>query len=271
MEINKISQIITVSTGTTLAACEAMLLSEGFYSGYKPVEEDASLTYARVLAERIPNYYFLQHGGIEDLCVGGEGVTSSGQEFTLKSAPRSATGPDLRRMLVGSDGIFGHFKNVTVRIFPLPQKTAWGFCLLDHVSEASEFLRNMLTSFIRPLFLCVIDQEETETIMTELGQKTTDKVAVAFKLADLSALLEAKKEALVHMGEELKHRFYWPTRLGTTEKLDELLLKPKFFKQTFRKNAELFLHGADVENLAEKRLKRELENMAQLKRLKIAG
>jgi alkyldihydroxyacetonephosphate synthase len=61
------------------------------------------------------------YGRIEDLFAGGEVLTPRGS-MNLPPFPASAAGPDLRQLVLGSEGKMGVLTNVIVRISPLPER-----------------------------------------------------------------------------------------------------------------------------------------------------
>src|SRR5918996_3701397 len=69
------------------------------------------------------------------------GLTLATPEGTLDTgrAPRSAAGPDLRQLILGSEGAFGVITSVTVRIRPVPQKRryeGWRFASFEEGAAA---------------------------------------------------------------------------------------------------------------------------------------
>ncbi|MGB6513596.1 MAG: FAD-binding oxidoreductase, partial [Mycobacterium sp.] len=69
------------------------------------------------------------YGRFDDMIRGLRAITPAGV-LELGRAPQSAAGPDLRQLLIGSEGVFGIITRVRVRVHPAPQATryeAWSF------------------------------------------------------------------------------------------------------------------------------------------------
>ena len=130
MHLHKISQIVTLDPEIRIIDYERQLNGEGFTSGYRPVT-GLQTSLASCLAERTGNLFFLKYGGIEELCVGGTVTTPQGVAFHIKDYPCAATGPDLRRAVIGSRQLLGRFREVSLKVFPLPETLAWGLALFD--------------------------------------------------------------------------------------------------------------------------------------------
>ena len=76
-------------------------------------------------------------------------------------APRSAAGPDLRQLLLGSEGAFGVITSVSVRVHPIPTEQvvdAWGF---DSFLDAVTAVRRLAQDGRLPTMVRVSDETET--------------------------------------------------------------------------------------------------------------
>ena len=65
----------------------------------------------------------LGYGTIEKLFAGGKLEAPAGT-LQIPTFPHSAAGPDLREMILGSEGRLGILTEVTVRVRPLPRMMA---------------------------------------------------------------------------------------------------------------------------------------------------
>ena len=82
----------------------------------------------------------LLQAGFNDMVRGLRAVTPAGV-LDLGRAPESAAGPDLRQLLIGSEGVFGIITRVRVRVHPVPEATryeAWSF---DDFASGADALR----------------------------------------------------------------------------------------------------------------------------------
>lgn len=71
-----------------------------------------------------------RYGKIEDMVYGMDVVLANGELITLGGYPRSATGPDLQQLFIGSEGTFGVIVRIRLKLHRLPdysEASAWGF------------------------------------------------------------------------------------------------------------------------------------------------
>ena len=221
--LQKNSMLVTLKPSITVAEYEEKLNADGLTGGYHPVT-GYQVTLADCLRERTPNLLFLRYGGIEDLCVGGEVTTPKGHSFSIKTAPRSATGPDLRRSVVGSRGRLGAFREVVLRVFPLPQSQLWGIASVDSFARGLEFVRRIVSLFIRPLFLKILRDEEAEGVARSLNVSFEAPVMVAFKLAGIKGMVEAEEQTLTEKADESAATLYWAKQPAESDVLDRTLI-----------------------------------------------
>jgi FAD/FMN-containing dehydrogenases len=91
------------------------------------------------------------------------GLTVATPEGTLDAgrAPRSAAGPDLRQLILGSEGAFGVITSVTVRIRPLPRTRIYEGWRFASFEEGATALRRLAQDGPRPTVLRLSDETET--------------------------------------------------------------------------------------------------------------
>jgi alkyldihydroxyacetonephosphate synthase len=79
----------------------------------------------------------------------------------LGRAPQSAAGPDLRELIIGSEGVFGVITRVQVRVHPAPQATryeAWSF---PDFATGTAALRAVTQAGSGPTVIRLSDEAET--------------------------------------------------------------------------------------------------------------
>ncbi len=110
----------TFGAGTTGPQIEAGLAERGFTLGHFPQSFEYS-TLGGWIATRSTGQQSDGYGRIEDLFRGGHLETPSGA-LELPPHPASAAGPDLRQLVLGSEGRMGILTRATVRVRPRPQR-----------------------------------------------------------------------------------------------------------------------------------------------------
>ncbi len=105
LHLDEQSQIATFGAGTTGPMVEAQLLARGYTLGHFPQSFELS-TLGGWVASRSSGQQSLRYGRIEQLFAGGNMETFDGS-LDVPTFPASSAGPDLREILLGSEGRFG--------------------------------------------------------------------------------------------------------------------------------------------------------------------
>ena len=112
--------LATFGAGTNGLEAEERLQTDGLTIGHWPQSIDLS-TVGGWVATRASGQYSTAYGNIEDVVHSLEAVLADGSVYRSRSTPRAAAGPDLRHLLLGSEGILGVVTEVTFSLRPLPE------------------------------------------------------------------------------------------------------------------------------------------------------
>src|SRR6185295_7618549 len=107
---------------------EELLDAQGFSLGHFP-QSFQFATLGGFAATRSSGQDSAGYGRFDDMVRGLRMITPAGV-LDLGRAPASAAGPDLRQLVLGSEGVFGVITRVRVRVHPVPATTryeAWSF------------------------------------------------------------------------------------------------------------------------------------------------
>ncbi len=133
----------------------------GLTLGHWPQSMDLS-TVGGWLACRGAGQYSNRYGKIEDMVTGLEVVLADGQVVrTGGLAPRSATGPDLTQLFVGSEGTLGVITEGRFRVHPVPAgegRRAFGFATF---ADGLDACRRILRRGASPAVLRLYDPTES--------------------------------------------------------------------------------------------------------------
>ena len=157
--LDETSLLATLGAGTTGPQAEELLGARGYTLGHFP----QSFEYASIggyAATRSSGQASRGYGRFDDLVHALRVATPAG-ELVLGRAPASAAGPDLRELILGSEGAFGVITEVTVRIRPVPASTAYGAWTFPDFVAGSTALRELTQLGIRPTVLRLSDAPET--------------------------------------------------------------------------------------------------------------
>ncbi len=174
-EVDATSLVADIRAGTFGPDVESGLRhGHGLTLGHWPQSMDLS-TVGGWLACRGAGQYSNRYGKIEDMVIGLEVVLADGGVIrTGGHAPRSATGPDLTQLFVGSEGTLGVITEGRFRVHPVPEgegRRAFGFGTFDDGLDAC---RRILRRGATPAVLRLYDPIES---------------ARSFELADTNVLI----------------------------------------------------------------------------------
>lgn len=144
VDLDRDSQLATLRAGTLGPEVEAALTPHGLRLGHEPQSFELS-TVGGWVATRSAGQRSTGVGKIEDLVAGLQVATVAGV-WRLSPLPASAAGPELRRLLAGSEGRLGVLTEVTLRVRPIPQReegaTVQFPCWSDGVAACRELLQS---------------------------------------------------------------------------------------------------------------------------------
>ncbi|MBI4516389.1 MAG: FAD-binding oxidoreductase [Deltaproteobacteria bacterium] len=160
LELNETALLARVQPGMMGNAFEAALNARGYSMGHFPQSIDLS-TVGGWAATRAAGQFSTRYGSIEDMVLALEAVLPGGRVVRTRVGPRSATGPDLRQLFLGSEGTLGVFTELTLRIFPLPASRALRSYSFPDFDAGLEAIRAIVRAGWRPPVLRLYDGIET--------------------------------------------------------------------------------------------------------------
>lgn len=159
LRLDEISGEAEFGAGVTGPQAERLLSERGFSLGHFPQSfEFASL--GGFAATRSSGQDSAGYGRFDDMVRGLRAITPAGV-LDLGRAPASAAGPDLRHLLIGSEGVFGVITRVRVRVHPVPEATryeAWSF---PDFATGTAALRAVTQTGTGPTVIRLSDEAET--------------------------------------------------------------------------------------------------------------
>ncbi len=157
------SGLATVGAGTTGPALEASLAHHGFTLGHFPQSWELS-TVGGWIVTRSSGQESLGYGRIEDM-VAGLNLVAPGGTLSLPSLPASAAGPDLRQLVMGSEGRLGIVTEATLRVRQRPDELIVDTALLPTWQAGSAAARELTRCGLPLTLLRLSDPDETQVAM----------------------------------------------------------------------------------------------------------
>ncbi len=157
------SGLAEVEAGMTGPQLESSLASHGVTLGHFPQSWELS-TVGGWIATRSSGQESLGYGRIEDMVAGLE-VVAPGGRLELPPLPASAAGPDLRQLVMGSEGRFGVITRAVLRISERPGITLVDAALLPSWEAGLAAVRELTRSRLPLGMLRLSDADETQVAM----------------------------------------------------------------------------------------------------------
>ncbi len=168
--IDEVSRTATFEAGISGPHLEAQLEKHGFTLGHFPQSFEYS-TLGGWIATRSCGQQSYHYGRIEELLLGA-GMESPIGPVELPVFPASAAGPDLREMLLGSEGRLGIITRATVRVRPIPQAERFKAIFFHDWSSGVSAVRKIAQERLLVSMVRLSDALETETTLTLAGRES---------------------------------------------------------------------------------------------------
>jgi alkyldihydroxyacetonephosphate synthase len=167
--LDRPSLLATFLAGTTGPEVEAALAESGLRLGHEPQSFELA-TVGGWVATRSAGQRSTGIGKIDDLVAGVEVATARGT-WRLAAQPASAAGPELRRLVLGSEGRLGVITSATLRVRPRPVAERGTVVLLPGWSEGLECCRELAQAGVPIEVMRLSDPDETAfaTTLVELA------------------------------------------------------------------------------------------------------
>lgn len=176
IDLDTESQIATFGAGTQGPAVEAQLDAQGYRLGHYPQSWELS-TLGGWIAARSSGQQSLGYGRIEQMFAGGTLVTPQGV-LNIADIPASSAGPDLREMMMGTEGRAGVFTEVKMRVQPQPEEELFKVAFLPNWEAGKEVLRQAVQKNVRLSMLRLSNAVETDAHL-HLGTSPSQFLAIS--------------------------------------------------------------------------------------------
>lgn len=167
IDLDPLSQIATIGAGANGPQVEALLNARGYTLGHFPQSFELS-TLGGWVVTRSSGQQSLRYGRIEQLFAGGVLETLDGT-LEIPTFPASSAGPDLRELVLGSEGRFGVLTEVKVRITRLPEREEFHVVFFPSWTQAEAAIRELAQLKLPLSMLRLSNAEETRTQLILAG------------------------------------------------------------------------------------------------------
>jgi alkyldihydroxyacetonephosphate synthase len=167
LDLDETSRLATFGAGVLGPDLEAALRARGHTLGHFPQSFEHS-TLGGWVATRSSGQESRGYGRIEDLFAGGRLEAPSGT-LVMPPFPASAAGPDVRQMVLGSEGRLGILTEATVRVTPIAEREEVRAYLFAGAGRAIAATRALAQTRLPLSMLRLSLAEETETAFLLAG------------------------------------------------------------------------------------------------------
>jgi alkyldihydroxyacetonephosphate synthase len=215
LEVDETNLICRCESGVNGLALEQHLNERGLTLGHYP-SSLADTTVGGLCATRSSGQESSRYGSIEDMVMGLAVVLPDGTFAAPRPGPRSAVGPALHELWLGSEGALGIILGAVLRLHRLPETVVGrGYGFAD-LRSGLECMRAIMQSGIRPLLMRLYDPEDAAFNGYDLPHGSSVLVVAT---AGLDSVAQAEAEAVLRfagkateLGKEpwerwKKHRF----------------------------------------------------------------
>ena len=159
LNLDEVSGEAEFGAGVTGPEAERLLGERGFSLGHFP-QSFQFATIGGFAATRSSGQDSAGYGRFDDMVRGLRMVTPAGV-LDLGRAPASAAGPDLRQLVLGSEGTFGVITRVRVRVHPVPATTVYEAWSFPDFATGTAALRAVTQTGTGPTVIRLSDEAET--------------------------------------------------------------------------------------------------------------
>lgn len=157
--VDEESRLAVLEAGLRGPEAEALLAQHGYTLGHFPQSFEYA-TLGGFAAARSSGQSSAGYGRFDERVLGVRLATPAGT-LELGRAPKSAAGPDLRQLVLGSEGVLGVITSLTLAVDPVPEHRVYEGWMVPSLAAGSALLRRLVQDGPRPTVLRLSDEAET--------------------------------------------------------------------------------------------------------------
>jgi alkyldihydroxyacetonephosphate synthase len=168
LDLDEVGHTATFEAGVTGPHLERVLQARNFTLGHYPQSHEYS-TLGGWIATRSSGQQSYKYGRIEQLFAGGRMETPQGL-IELPHFPASAAGPDIKEMILGSEGRMGIITQAKVNVRRVPRLEEFYGVFFPSWEQGVEAVRMIAQEEIPVSMLRLSNPQETETTLILSGK-----------------------------------------------------------------------------------------------------
>ena len=161
--IDPVNLLASFDAGRNGMAAERDVAAQGLTIGHWPQSIELS-TVGGWIATRASGQFSTAYGNVEDIVFSIEAVLPNGDLVTLGKGPRASAGPDLRHLMMGSEGTLGVITGVTLSLRRAAEKQAVTAFAAATMQAGFDFQREIVQVGWRPPVMRQYDERESKRL-----------------------------------------------------------------------------------------------------------
>lgn len=159
VDVDDTSRLAVLEPGLRGPEAEALLNARGYTLGHFPQSWEYA-TLGGFAAARSSGQSSAGYGRFDDRVLALRVATPAGT-LQLGRAPKSAAGPDLRQLILGSEGTLGVITSLTLALDPAPEHRVYEGWMLPSFPVGTAVVRRLAQDGPRPTVVRLSDEAET--------------------------------------------------------------------------------------------------------------
>ena len=161
--IDPVNLLASFEAGKNGLEAEQAVAAQGLTIGHWP-QSVAVSSVGGWVATRASGQFSTAYGNIEDIVHSIDAVLPDGEAVTLGKGPRASAGPDLRQLMLGSEGTLGVITGVTLSVRRAPEARAASAFEAPDMRAGFAFQREVIQSGWRPPVARQYDERESSRL-----------------------------------------------------------------------------------------------------------
>lgn len=197
LEIRRMDHIARVEAGVILGDLDREARAFGLMVGHDPWSQPIATVGGAVSTNGV-GYLAGKYGSMGDQVLGMEVVLATGEVIRTSMVPKQSTGPSLRHLFIGAEGVLGIITEIDVRLFGVPERRALAGYRFPRFEAGLDAVLEMRHRHLQP---SMIDYEEDEpeegTLVPGVLAELPSSMFLAFEgFAEAVAVEVARADAI---------------------------------------------------------------------------
>ena len=159
IDINSTDMTAEVEAGVVLEDLENALFDLGLMPGHDPYSVPIA-TVAGTVSTNGVGYRAGAFGPMGDQVVALEVVLPDGRIVSTRAVPNQSSGPSLKHLFIGSEGVFGVITKATIRVFRLPEAQIFSGVAFDTFDQGFNAAAEMFALGVKPTLVDLTEEDD---------------------------------------------------------------------------------------------------------------